>query len=400
MPVSEHRHSHHEHTDWTLGPRVERAVWIAVVAWAVLTLLGVVLLWPGDDRPVAYDTGERVDATVVAVTVQPCSGTEASDLVDCRLLSMLLTSGPTSGETVTIELAVTAGEGRVPGAGDDVVLARAVADDGTALYSFLDYQRSGALAVLVVLFCLAVLVFGRWKGLGALAGLAVSVIVLVAFVLPALLEGSNPVLVAVVGASIIAYASLYLAHGFTAATNVALLSTLMSLALTGLLAWVFIEAATLTGLSDENALFLDALGVRLDMRGLLLAGIVIGSLGVLDDVTVTQVSAVGALRSTVPNANTGELYRRAITVGRDHVSSTVNTLFLAYAGAALPLLLLFSQTGRSVGQAITGEDVAIEVVRTLVGSIGLIASVPISTWLAASLVSRAGDGGAASDAAA
>jgi uncharacterized membrane protein len=313
---------------------------------------------------------------------------------------MLLTSGPTSGDTVTLELAVTSGEGRVPTTGDEVVLSLDVAEDGTELYSFLDYQRSNALAVLVVLFCIAVLVFGRWKGLGALAGLAVSVIVLVAFVLPALLDGSNPVLVAIVGASIIAYASLYLAHGFNAATNVALLSTLTSLALTGLLAWVFIEMATLTGLSDENALFLDALGVRLDMRGLLLAGIVIGSLGVLDDVTVTQVSAVGALRRTVPDASTADLYRRAIVVGRDHVSSTVNTLFLAYAGAALPLLLLFSQTGRSVGEAATGEDVAIEIVRTLVGSIGLIASVPISTWLAASLVSRADDGGAASDAAA
>lgn len=397
--VGAHDHHHHDDHHWSLGPRVERTVWVAVVVWGVATLLGLLLLWPGDDRPIAYDSGDRVQAQVVDVTVQPCAGTEASDLVDCRSLSLLITSGPTSGQTVTLELAVTAGEGRVPTTGDELVLALDVADDGTELYSFLDYQRSGALAVLVVLFCLAVLVFGRWKGLGALAGLAVSVIVLVAFVLPALLEGSNPVLVAIVGASIIAYASLYLAHGINAATNVALLSTLMSLALTGLLAWVFIEMATLTGLSDENALFLDALGVRLDMRGLLLAGIVIGSLGVLDDVTVTQVSAVGALRATVPEATTAELYRRAIVVGRDHVSSTVNTLFLAYAGAALPLLLLFSQTGRSVGEAATGEDVAIEIVRTLVGSIGLIASVPISTWLAASLVSRAGDGGAASDAA-
>lgn len=397
--MAAHDHSLHADHDWDLGPRVERAVWVAVVAWGVATVLGLLLLWPGDDRPIAYDSGDRVQAQVVGVTVQPCAGTQASDLVDCRSLSLLLTSGPTAGETVTLELAVTAGEGRVPTTGDEVVLALDVADDGTELYSFLDYQRSSALVVLVVLFCLAVLVFGRWKGLGALAGLAVSVIVLVAFVLPALLEGSNPVLVAIVGASIIAYASLYLAHGFNAATNVALLSTLMSLALTGMLAWVFIEMATLTGLSDENALFLDALGVRLDMRGLLLAGIVIGSLGVLDDVTVTQVSAVGALRRTAPDASTADLYRRAIVIGRDHVSSTVNTLFLAYAGAALPLLLLFSQTGRSVGGAVTGEDVAIEVVRTLVGSIGLIASVPISTWLAASLVSRAGDGDAASDAA-
>ena len=391
-------HSHDAH-EFLGSPEVERAVWIAVIAWGVATVLAMVLLWPSDVPATQPLSGERVQAQVVGVTLQPCAGTAVADLLECRSLSLDVVSGPSRGERVTLEQPVVAGDIRVPETGDELILSRDVADDGTVIYSFVDYERSGSLAVLFVLFCAVVLVFGRWRGLGALAGLGVSVVVLLVFVLPALLAGSNPVLVAIVGASVIAYASLYLAHGVNSATNVALLSTLLSLGLTGLLAWTFIETATLTGLSDENALFLDALGVRLDMRGLLLAGIVIGSLGVLDDVTVTQVSAVGALGRSNPGSTPGELYRQALTIGRDHISSTVNTLFLAYAGAALPLLLLFSQTGRSTGQAVTSEDVAIEVVRTLVGSIGLIASVPISTWLASRLVRRGADGGAASSAA-
>lgn len=393
----QHHPSHHDHDahDWALARHVGRGVWIAVASWAVLTAVAMIALWPGDSAP-TLDDGVRVRALVESVALQPCAGTTVDDLVECRVLTLRVLSGPTADETTTIEQAVTSGEGRVPTAGDELVLSLVNTADGTTIYTFLDYERSGALGVLVVLFAGVVIVFARWRGVGALAGLGVSILVLVAFVLPALLDGANPVLVAIVGASVIAYASLYLAHGVNAATNVALLSTLLSLALTGVLAWAFVHAATLTGLSDENALFLDALGVRIDPRGLLLAGVVIGSLGVLDDVTVTQVSAVGALRRSRPDATATELYQHAIVVGRDHISSTVNTLFLAYAGAALPLLLLFSQTGRSVRDAITSEAVAIEVVRTLVGSIGLIASVPISTWLAASLVSRADDGGAAS----
>lgn len=385
-----HEHAHgHGGDDLPGAPSVRRVVLVAVVAWGVITALALVLLWPSGRDGAALETGERVTADVVGIQIQPCTGTDVEQLVECRLVQLRITSGPTAGEEAAIEQAVGTGGVRVPEVGDGLVLALDVGADGLPVYTFIDHERSGALGVLLVLFCLTVLVFGRWRGLGALAGLAVSVLVLVLFVLPALQDGSNPVFVAIVGASVIAYASLYLAHGVTPATNVALLSTLLALALTGLLAWAFIEAATLTGLSDENALFLEALGVQFDLRGLLLAGIVMGSLGVLDDVTVTQVATVGALWRRDPGMPPGTLYREALTVGRDHVSSAVNTLFLAYAGASLPLLLLFSQTGRSVGEAITGEDVAIELVRTLVGSIGLIASVPISTWLAAAVVTRA-----------
>ena len=164
-----------------------------------------------------------------------------------------LVSGPDNGQQTLLEQAITTARGKVPEVGDDLVLTATDLADGSTLYSFADYERSSAMWVLVVLFVVTVIALGRWRGVGALAGLVVSVAVLVMFVLPALLDGSNPVLVAIVGASIIAFASLYLAHGFDSATNVALLSTLAALALTGLLAWAFIELTSLTGLTDENA---------------------------------------------------------------------------------------------------------------------------------------------------
>ena len=285
---------------------------------------------------------------------------------------------PSGVRTITgVATSITAFVGRA---------AAGATNEPTMLTSFADYERSSAMWVLVVLFVVTVVALGRWRGLGALAGLAISIAVLVTFVLPALLAGSNPVLVAIVGASVIAFASLYLAHGLGSATNVALLSTLAALALTGVLAWAFIELTSLTGLSDENALLLDTLGVHLDPRGLLLAGVVIGSLGVLDDVTVTQVSAVGELNRANPAATFNDLYRSALVIGRDHISSTVNTLFLAYAGAALPLLLLFSQVRQSTATTAMREQVGVEIVRTLVGSIGLVASVPIATALAAAVL--------------
>jgi len=157
----------------------------------------------------------------------------------------------------------------------------------------------------------------------------------------------------------------------------------MSLALIAVLGWVFVVATRLTGYADDSSLLLVGLGAGLDARGIVLAGLVIGALGVLDDVTVTQVSAVWELKRARPDLDTMGLYRPALRIGRDHISSTVNTLFLAYAGAALPLMLLFTEAAQSVGSVITREVIAVEVVRALVGSIGLVASVPISTYLAA-----------------
>lgn len=257
-------------------------------------------------------------------------------------------------------------------------------------YSFSDFQRTTPLVWLIVAFVVVVVAFGRWQGIRALAGLAASGLVLVAFVVPALLRSEPAVLVALTATTVIGFVALYLAHGVTRATTVALAGTLISLAATTLLAVIMVAATRMTGLVDQNARTLRVTADALDLRGLLVAGIVVGALGVLDDVTVSQVSTVGALRRADPTMSSVALYRQAIRVGRDHVASTVNTLVLAYAGASLPLLLFFAQGNQPVGRLVTSELISVEIVRMLVGSIGLVLSVPITTALAAAVLG-AGD---------
>jgi len=261
------------------------------------------------------------------------------------------------------------------------------ADPGSQYY-LADFQRRSPLLVLTALFVLAVVVLGRRRGLRALLALAFTMAVLVWFLIPAVLEGDSPVAVAVVASAAIVIVNLYLSHGNNLHTTTAVVGTLASLALIGVLATVFVGATHLTGLGTEEATFLQAASARINLEGLLLAGIIIGSLGVLDDVTVTQASAVWQLHQADPSMAPADLYRSALHIGRDHIASTVNTLVLAYAGASLPLLILLVQANRRVSDVLTGEVVASEIVRTLVGSVGLVASVPITTALAAAVIGR------------
>jgi uncharacterized membrane protein len=256
------------------------------------------------------------------------------------------------------------------------------------LYSFADRQRKPMLLALTLLFVAAVVVLGRWRGAAALAGLAASMAVLLAFVLPAILDGRSPVLVAVVGASAIAFLALYLSHGTGPMTTVALLGTLASLLLTLLLAIVFTNLAKFSGFASDEATIVNLADVRIDLVGLTLGGIVIGALGAIDDITVTQASAVWELRAANPAMSARQLYQSALRIGRDHIASTVNTLALAYAGASMPLLLLFVLSKQSLGTVANGELVATELVRTLVGSIGLVAAVPVTTALACIVAPR------------
>ena len=253
--------------------------------------------------------------------------------------------------------------------------------DPQLLYQFADFQRRGALVWLALAFAAVVVLLGRLPGAAALVGLAASVVVLLLFVLPAILDGRSPVLVAVVGAAAIAYLALYLSHGFSRMTTVALLGTIAALALTAVLSAIVVGAAGFTGLVSEESSLL-TLFEGIDVRGLLLAGIVLGSAGAIDDVTVTQASAVWELKATNPAMSPSDLFRSGIRIGRDHIASTVNTLLLAYAGASLPLLVLFVLSEQSLGTVANSEVVAVEIVRTLVGSIGLVAAVPFTTWLA------------------
>ena len=378
-----HTHGHDESLDEFVPDVVRRNMWIAVGACAVVVVLGLILLWPSDgsDRldPLGLEA-DPVRASVESVEEVPCS---FDPLLACKVIDLTVSEGERRGEMFVLEQSLTS----TISSGDGIFIEIQVLPDGTVQVVFYDFQRSTPMLLLVVLFVAAIVVLGRWRGVGALAGLVMSLVVIVAFALPSLLDGSNAVAVALVAAGAIAFVALFLAHGVGLATATALLSTFASLALTGALAWLFLTASKFTGFGDENVGYLEALGSQIDPRGLLLAGIVIGSLGVLDDVTVTQVSAVWELKRVSPTSGFAELYERALRIGRDHISSTVNTLFLAYAGASLPLLLLFSEAGQGVGSVATREIVAVEIVRALVGSIGLVASVPISTALAAKVLS-------------
>jgi uncharacterized membrane protein len=231
---------------------------------------------------------------------------------------------------------------------------------------------------------------GRWRGAASLIALGVTAAVLALFVLPAILAGRDPLAVAVVGSCAIMLAALYLTHGVNARTSAALLGTLASLLLIGLLGSAFAAAARLTGADEDTASLASALGTVVDGRGLVLAGLVIGALGALDDVTVTQASAVWELRAADPHRPAGQVFRAAMRIGRDHVGAAGNTLVLAYAGSALPLLLLFSVAERGLADTLTTQVIATEVVRTLVGSIGLVAAVPVTTALATAVTAGRG----------
>jgi uncharacterized membrane protein len=373
----------HDHADFPIGRGRRRLVNVIVVALAALSIVGLVALWPrGGDAAVAPGTDQlpTANATVTDVLVGPCAGTTSEDAIDCFVISARMSNGPLRGQVGQFEQTIGAISPDIT-TGDRIRVAYDQATDPPLLY-FYDFQRTTPLLWLGLLFALAVVLLGGWRGLGALCGLVVSLVVLIVFTLPSILEGQSPVAVALVSAAVIALVALYLAHGPTAHTAVAVLGTMAALVLTGLLAAVFVAATHLTGLTDENALILTALNGRISLTGIILAGIVIGSLGVLDDVTVTQVAAVGELIRAQPDLPPRPLFDAAIRIGRDHISSTVNTLVLAYAGAALPLLLLFTQAQRQVTDIATSEIVAVEIVQALVGSIGLVTAVPITTALA------------------
>ncbi|HSF86310.1 MAG TPA: YibE/F family protein [Acidimicrobiia bacterium] len=271
-----------------------------------------------------------------------------------------------------------------PGDVEDVLTA--TPPDVDVAYQFSgDFQRRPVLLIAALLFAAAVIAVGRWRGVAALVGLTASLGVLLLFVLPAILDGRSPVLVAVVGAAAIAYVTLYLAHGFTRMTTVALIGMVSALVLTAVLSAVTVELARFSGFATEESTLL-SIFEGIDVGGILLAGIVLGTAGALDDVTVTQASAVWTIRATDPSQDRPTIFHRAMRIGRDHIASTVNTLLLAYAGAALPLLILFVLSEQSLGAIANSEIVAVEIVRTLVGSIGLVAAVPITTWLAARAV--------------
>ncbi|HET7010342.1 MAG TPA: YibE/F family protein, partial [Anaerolineales bacterium] len=274
-------------------------------------------------------------------------------------------------------------------AGDRIMVTATASPDGEVQVYFADFVRTGAIGWWAAAFAVLIVVVSRGKGLRALAGMAVSLLLILGFILPQILAGADPVLIGIVGSFALLTATFYLIHGWTLKSHTAVVATLGALLITGALASLSVTSVRLTGYGSEEALFLTQLaGRELNVRGLLLAGILVGALGVLDDLTINQVSAVFELRRANPGLSLASLYRRAMVIGQDHIAATVNTLLLAYVGASLPLLLLFSVFQEPALAIVNREVIAEEIVRTLVGSLGLMAAVPLATVLASAVAAN------------
>ena len=351
----------------------------------VILLLVFVVVLPAagifDTPSINPFDGDSTEAVVVSTEETgreqtPGGVTVVSERIEVRL---------DSGEFVTVERQVAGDDAFAIDAqpGDGVLVTAYEAGDGK-VYFIADRLRTVPLWLLGAVFAAAVVLVGRWRGVGSLVGLVASFLVIVRFIVPAILSGMSPLAATLIGASVIMTATLVLAHGATLKTGAALVGTVLSLLLAVLLATVAVDFAALTGLAgDQEATLRILSGGVIDARGVLLGGIIIGALGVLDDVTATQASAVFELRRANQRLGAGELFARGLNVGRDHIASTVNTLVLAYAGAALPLIVILSVQPEPLGLLISRDLIATEIVRTLVGSIGIVAAVPITTGIAA-----------------
>jgi uncharacterized membrane protein len=278
--------------------------------------------------------------------------------------------------------------------GEKVLLARdSLEGAANAPYYITDRYRLPALFFAILLFILVAVFFGRIRGLTSIIGLAMSIGVLIGFVVPQILAGHDPLTICLIGAVAIALVSLYLAHGFNKRTTVALCGTIITLVVSALLAILFVSIAKLTGLATDQSFYVElGTNISLNLRGLLLGGIIIGALGVLDDVTIGQAATVYELKDANHDLDPKELYRRAMSVGREHIASLINTLFLAYAGISLPIILYLVafQNGVPLWFALNSESIAEEIVRTMVGSVGIILAVPITTLLAAWVFGKRG----------
>ncbi|QIX28854.1 YibE/F family protein [Nocardioides sp. JQ2195] len=361
------------------------ALWI-VGPLAVLTLAALVWLWPSDGVSPSDNEAQEHNARITEIRSEPCAEGVPDDVNGCGQATVEIDEGSEAGSSVDVVL--PSGPGApVVDEGDAVVVIASEGPDGQ-IYSIVDHQRGLQLWLLGGVFVLILLLFGRWRGLAALFGLTVTFSVLLFFVVPAVLEGESPLLVAIVASAAITLVVLYLTHGLTLATTVAVLGTLASLALTGVLAMASVALLNLGGVTDDISTAVVST-YEIDMRGLLIASIVIGSVGVLDDVTVTQSATVAELAHANPGYRFRHLYGAASRVGRSHIASVVNTIVLAYAGSSLPLLVLIVANNNSLSDVVTTQLITQELVRSVVATTGLIAAVPMTTALAAFVIRNA-----------
>ncbi|MGY1670418.1 YibE/F family protein [Geodermatophilus sp. SYSU D00710] len=406
MPPSSSSHGHSHGADPDAPPpsaetltRRRRAVWLMLlllVPAGLATVVGLVVLWPDDGPTRAQQVAETFlppgttypDGRVVSLQTFPC-GEAGTSQATCATAVVEVLEGPGAGEFQQVDLQADVVANGI-GEGDTIVLTRDPGAEGGTSYQFYDVERSTPMLALAIAFALVTVAVARLRGLAALVGLAFAFFILLQFVLPALLAGSSPTLVSLVGSAAIMFVVLYLAHGFSARTTTALVGTLFGLALVTGLGAASVAAARLTGLTSEETTQLLTYDPTLDFSGLVIAGVVVAGLGVLNDVTITQASALWQLHEVDPAMGWRALYRRGMAVGRDHIASTVYTIVFAYAGAALPLLLLFEIYAQPAGVVLTSSALAEEVIRTMVGAIALVLAVPVTTAAGAFFATAAG----------
>lgn len=382
--------------------RALRIMVVVLVPLAIWTVAGLIALWPKDiDSAInAEVAGYGVPgvsfprAEITEITEITCDGlagsTPGTAAGTCANISVQLVEGDERGQTVTVPLteALYDSGTRV---GQQVKLVRIPPAEGQpAQYQFSDFERGTPLLVIALAFAVAVVVVARWRGFAALLGLGFAGFILVKFMFPALVIGTNPIAVGLIGSSAIMFVALYAAHGFSARTTTALVGTLFGLILVALLGWLTTRWAHLTGVSSEDDYILAAAAPQLQLTSVVICGIIVAGLGVLNDVTITQASAVWELAESDRDGR--RLFSRAMRIGRDHIASTVYTVAFATAGAALPVLLLIAIYDRPLLEVIQGEQFAAEVIRTLVGSIGLVLAVPLTTAVGVAVVKVSGTG--------
>lgn len=390
----------HTHTPNQPGPPRKALTALLVVVVGLIAagvVVAMVALWPDANKvpknqnPYGADGVTTVSATVNAVAPFNCdSGGEGPDGLpsvagDCAKVSATTKTGNADFNLDAAHF--KAGIQR----GDHVKLLRLEPKGQAASYEFLDFRRGLPLTALAAVFTLAVVAVARWRGLFAILGVGVTLLALTKFMLPAFLAGENPLQVAVVGSAGIMLVVLYLAHGVSIRTTSALFGTLVGLALTALLGVAASDWTSLTGIGSEDDQTLVAVAPNIQMAGVVAATMVVAGLGVLNDVTVTQASAVWELRAIQPAVRARELFTSAMRIGRDHIASSVYTLVFAYAGSAMTILLLISAYQRGLAEMATTEQIAEEIVRTLVGAIGLVLAVPITTAFAVIMAPRAAE---------
>jgi uncharacterized membrane protein len=361
----------------------------SVGALALATGVGLIALWPSPSHhaPSQAFGGKTYGAVVTAVRDVRCPGPDAQR---CRRLSARLTDGPKAGRVTALDLGPSDLVSRYsPGEHIRVQpVAVPAGSHNVQPYQFAGLDRRGTLRWLLILFAVLVVVLARGRGALALIGFAGSLLLVVKFLVPAILAGSPPLLVAVVGALAVMFITVGLTYGISPQSAAAILGISASLLFAAVAGTLAVHAAQLDGRSSDLAIYLQQSDSHLSLQGVVLAGLVLGALGVLADMAVTQASAVMALRRAKPDLSARALFTGAFSVGRDHLIATTHTLVLVYVGATLPLLLVLQSASVSATDALNAQDVAEPIVATLIGAMALLISVPLTTALAAALVSR------------